>query len=92
MKQMTPKSSECLVFASPLKEKQFKPNSKPVQNEVQVQVTFSWKISSKAWTDHKEHLENCKKDVKIKFEYDPISTFYALNDIAFPDVLNFNVT
>ena len=101
---LAPKSPKSFVSAWGEKKKQMALNSKPVpnsppkklsnqpQNEVEVQVTFSWKISSKAWTDHKEHLENCKKDLKIAIEYDPISTIFHLNDIAFPDVLNFNVT
>lgn len=103
-KYLPPKSPKSFVSAWGEKKKKLEMNSKPVpnsppkklsnqpQNEVQVEITFSWKISSKAWSDHKEHLENCKKDVKIKLEYDPISTFYSLNDIAFPDVLNFNIT
>ena len=62
------------------------------QKEVQVRVTFSWKISSKEWSDHKEHLESCKKDLKIAIGYDPIHTMYMLNGISYPTVRSFKIS
>jgi len=103
-KQLPPNSLKPFVSAWGKKKNQLRTNSKPVpnsppkklsnqpQNEVQVEITFSWKFSSKEWSDHKEHLENCKKDVKIGIAYDPISTIFHLNDVAYPNVINFNVT
>ena len=103
MKQFTPHSSKRVVSAWGEKKKQIQTSSKPVQsspqklsnqpqNEVQVEVTFSWKISSKEWSDHKEHLESCKKDLKIAIGYDPIHTMYMLNGISYPTVRSFKIS
>ena len=91
----TPISSKSFVSAWGEKKKQTETNSKPVQNppkkEIEVQVTFSWKFTAAEWTENAEHRKEVEKDVKIAVGYDPISGFWALNDIVHPEVIEYTV-
>ena len=102
-KQNTPVSSKPFVSAWGEKKKQLKTNSKPVQKnppkklsnqpkkEIEVQVTFSWKFSAKEWNENAVHRKEIENDLKIVVGYDPISGFYALNDIVYPEVIEYTV-
>jgi len=102
-KQNTPVSTKSIVSAWEEKKKQLETNSKPVPNsppkklsnqpqkEIEVQVTFSWKFSAKEWTENAAHRKEMEKDVKIMIGYDPISGFWALNDIVQPEVIEYTV-
>ena len=102
-KQLPPNSSKPFVSAWGEKKKQLKTNSKPVPNsppkklsnqpqkEIECRVTFSWKFSAKEWSENAIHRKEMEKDVKIMIGYDPISGFYALNDIVYPEVIEYTV-
>jgi hypothetical protein len=94
-KQNTPVSSKSFVSAWGEKKKQMQNNSKPVQNspkkEIEVQVTFSWKFTAKEWNENAVHRKEIENDVKIVVGYDPISGFWALNDIVHPEVIEYTV-
>ena len=91
-KQITPNSSECSDFAWGKEKKESHLAPTQTENQVEVQVVFNWKISSEEWSDHKEHLESCKKDLKIAIGYDPIHTMYMLNGISYPTVRSFKIS
>ena len=60
------------------------------KKEIEVQITYSWKFNSDEWQEYKEHIEKCKEHMQIVLSYDPISAFYSLNDITYPNA-KFNV-
>ena len=61
-------------------------NSHPSpKKEIEVQITYSWKFSLDEWEEHKKHIEECKENIQIVLSYDPISAFYSLNNIIYPD-------
>ena len=102
-KQLPPNSPKPFVSAWGKKKKQLEMNSKPVQKtpqkklsnqpkkEIEVQVTFSWKFSAEEWIENAAHRKEIEKDVKIVVGYDPISGFWALNDIVHPEVIEYTV-
>jgi len=91
-KQIPPNSSECSDFAWGKEKKESDLVPTKTENQLEVQIVFSWKISSKEWSDHKEHLESCKKDLKIAIGYDPIHTMYMLNGISYPTVTSYKIS
>tara|TARA_R110000744_G_scaffold151196_1_gene264594 strand:- start:4 stop:255 length:252 start_codon:yes stop_codon:yes gene_type:complete len=82
-------------------------NSKPVQTssentpkssqprskqEVDVQITFSWKFDKKAWTEQKQHLDEMHKNIKLVIEYDLINTIFLLNNIVDAELVDYVIT
>ena len=54
---------------------------------VRVVMNYAWEFSSKDW----DELQSCNKEsqinnIKDKIEWDPISIFHHLNDMAYPNV------
>ena len=102
-KHLPPNSPKRFVSAWGEKKKQLKTNSKPVPNsppkklsnqpqkEIEVQVTFSWKFTAKEWNENAVHRKEIENDLKIVVGYDPISGFWALNDIVHPEVIEYSV-
>ena len=58
---------------------------------MKVQLTFEWEFSEREWSSEQKHLEELKKDPKIVLGYDAINSFFVLNDITHPEVINYKV-
>ena len=54
-----------------------------VPTKVKISVTYTWEITQKEWAEGKEHWVETMKEQAI---YDPISYFYCLNNIRWPDL------
>lgn len=58
-----------------------------MSKQVEVKMTFAWTFTQKEWSQHKEFL----KDTKQRFDGDPISLWYFMNDITTPQLLRKSV-
>ena len=81
-------NSNKLQTSSEKPPKSFRTNPK---KEIECRVTFSWKFTAKEWNENAEHRKEIENDVKIVVGYDPISGFWALNDIVQPEVIEYTV-
>ena len=56
-------------------------------NKIKVSMHYSWEFSLKDWEEFKEcDTKSQINKLKTKLQWDPISAFHHLNDMAYPDV------
>tara|TARA_R110002051_G_scaffold292397_2_gene357165 strand:+ start:187 stop:384 length:198 start_codon:yes stop_codon:yes gene_type:complete len=63
-----------------------------MKKELKVKLTLEWTFDQKAWSDEQKHLENLQSDPNIVLGYDTLNTLFILNDITYPEVINYKVT
>jgi len=59
--------------------------------KVKVQLTYEWEFSEREWSAEQKHIEELKNDPKIVLGYDILNAFFCLNDITYPEVINYKV-
>lgn len=52
--------------------------------KIKVEMSFSWEFSPKEWQEKLKFEENID-NIKISKQEDPLSTFYYLCDIVYPE-------
>ena len=59
--------------------------------QITVNLTYSWTFNEKEWDVGKEQMELMKNNPRIVFGYDHISSWYNLNDICYPELAECHV-
>ena len=59
--------------------------------KVVVNLTYSWTIDQKQWKENKTFMEEVVKEPRIILGYDLKTTFWNLNDIAYPKLKKIEV-
>lgn len=55
--------------------------------KVAVKMSFEWEFSEKEWREHRSFVE----DTKQRFDGDPLSLWYFMNDITTPELIRKSV-
>ena len=64
---------------------------KKSNEEITVELTYSWTFNEKDWELTKEHWELVKKNPRIVFGYDHITTWHNMNDVCYPELADCSV-
>jgi len=59
---------------------------------IKVTIKYEWEFNKKEWDEQIIHMKGLENDINIKVNYDPVSTFHHLNDLAFPQASEMKVT
>jgi len=59
---------------------------------IKVTIKYEWEFNKKEWDEQIIHMKGLENDINIKVNYDPVSTFYHLNDLVFPQASEMKVT
>ena len=60
--------------------------AKKSNDQITVELTYSWTFNEKEWTVGKEHMQLMKDNPRIVFGYDHISSWHNLNDVTHPEL------
>ena len=61
-------------------------------DQIKVRIEYNWTFNKKEWAEQKDHIKGVEADIKTKLDYDPMSMFYFLNDITYPQVSAADIT